>query len=235
MTTPVSSNLNVDSIVNALMKPYQAKVDKIDKDISSYQVKISEVSKLKSSLNTLKTDLEAVEGNEKTPLTPEKLKAALQEFVKGFNATLKTTQASNDVTVKRFTQKLRDEIDPVTSAKIGISFDKTGQAIFDEAKFDSLDSSNHDALNSAVNTIFDKALGSNSNINNILSPNGRIESTSNMYQKKITDLNTKKDKLEDKMTMYETNYRRQFINLQKTLVAMDSNYDLMSSLIKTSA
>lgn len=235
MATTISSNLNVDNIVTALMKPYDQKVTKIDKDISSYQLKISDLSKLKSSLSNLKDDLKAVEANESNPLTTEKLKLALNEFVKGFNEALKTTQASNDINIKRFTQKLRDEIDPVTSNKIGLSFDKTGQAYFNEAKFDSLNSSDNAALNNAVNSLFDKALDSNSNISNILRDGGKLDYTEDVYTKKIGELNKKKERLEDQMSLYEENYRRQFTNLQKMLVSMDSNYDLMTNLIKTSA
>jgi flagellar capping protein FliD len=235
MATSVSSNLNVDSIVSALMQPYQQKISKVASDISSYQVKISDLSKLKSSLTTLQTDLKSVEANEKTALTPEKLKANLQSFVKDFNSAVSVTRKSSDMSINRLTQKLRSEIDPTLARSIGLSFDKTGLVVFDETKFDALNTNDNAALNTAVNNIFDKALASGSNLDSILKDGGSLDISNDTYNKKITELNLKKDKMTDQLGGYEAAYRRQFNALQKSLSVLDGNQEIVANLIKTSA
>jgi flagellar capping protein FliD len=235
MATSVSSNLDVDSIVSALMQPYQQKVTKVSTDISSYQVKISDLSKLKSSLTTLQTDLKSVESNEKTPLTPEKLKANLQSFVKDFNSAVSATRKSSDMSINRLTQKLRSEIDPTVANSIGLSFDKTGLAVFDETKFDALNTNDNSALNTAVNKIFDKALASGSNLDRVLKDGGTFDISTDTYNKKITELTRKQEKMTDQLDVYEANYRRQYNALQKSLSVLDGNQEIMANLIKTSA
>lgn len=235
MATTVSSNLNVDSIVSALMKPYQEKVTKVNTEISSYQVRISNLSKLTSSLGSLKTNLEAVESNEKSPLSPEKLKESLKAFVKDFNAATTVTRTSTDMSVNRLTQQLRSEIDPVAAREIGLSFDKNGVAVFNEIKFDAMSKDDSEGLNAAVNKVFDKALAVNSSMDRMLKDGGKLDLTQDTYAKKVTELTTKKEKMEDQLGGYETKYRRQYNALEKALIVMDSNQAMMANLLKTSA
>jgi flagellar capping protein FliD len=235
MTTTVSANLNVDSIVSALMKPYQLKVSKVGSEISSYQVTLSNLGKLTSSLKSLKTNLETIESNEKTALTPEKLKESLKSFVKEFNSTTAVTRTSKDMSINRLTQQLRAEIDPIAAKEIGISFDKTGVAVFDEAKFDVMSKDDSVGLNAAVNKLFDKALATNSSMDRILKDGGKLELTQDTYTKKVTELTRKKEKMEEQLGGHESKYRRQYNELQKALIVMDSNQAMMANLLKTTA
>jgi len=235
MATSVSSNLNVDSIVSALMKPYQEKVSKVNSEISSYQVTLSNLSKLTSSLTSLKTSLETIESNEKTALTPEKLKESVKSFVKEFNSATTLTRSSKDMSVNRLTQQLRSEIDPIAAREIGLSFDKTGVAVFNEVKFDAMSKDDSAGLNAAVNKIFDKALATNSSMDRMLKDGGKLDLTEATYTKKVTELTTKKEKMEDQLGGYESKYRRQYNALEKALIVMDSNQAMMANLLKTSA
>ena len=81
----MGSSLNVDSIVTSLMKPYQAKVSAVNKEISTVQSTISNLGKLKSGLSELKDSLQKVENNQTTPLSVDDLKSALKGFVKEYN------------------------------------------------------------------------------------------------------------------------------------------------------
>jgi flagellar capping protein FliD len=235
MATTVSSNLNVDSIVSALMKPYQEKVTKVNSEISSYQVTLTNLGKLTSSLNSLKTNLETIESNEKVALTPEKLKESLKSFVKEFNSATSVTRTSKDMSVNRLTQQLRAEIDPVTAREMGLSFDKTGAAVFNEVKFDAMAKDDITGLNAAVNKVFDKALAVNSSMDRMLKDGGKLDLTQDTYTKKVTELTKKKEKMEDQLGGYETKYRRQYNELQKALIVMDSNQAMMANLLKTTA
>lgn len=235
MATSVSGNLNVDSIVSAIMKPYQEKVAKVGSEISSYQVTLTNLGKLTTSLNSLKTNLETIESNEKIALTPEKLKESLKSFVKEFNAATAVTRTSKDMSVNRLTQQLRQEIDPVTAREIGLSFDKTGVAVFNEVKFDAMAKDDVAGLNTAVNKIFDKALAPNSSMDRMLKDGGKLDLTQETYTKKVTELTKKKEKMEDQLGGHETKYRRQFNELQKALIVMDSNQAMMANLLKTTA
>lgn len=235
MATSVSNNLNVDSIVSALMKPYQEKVSKVSSEISSYQVRLTNLSKLTSSLTNLKTNLENIESNEKTALTPEKLKEGLKAFVKDFNSATTVTRTSQDMSVNRLTQKLREEIDPLAASAIGLSFDKTGVATFNEIKFDAMNKDDNAGLNAAVNKVFDKALATNSSMDRMLKDGGKLDLTQDTYTKKVSELTKKKEKMEDQLGGYESKYRRQYNELQKALIVMDSNQALMANLLNTSA
>jgi flagellar capping protein FliD len=235
MATSVSSNLNVDSIVSALMKPYQEKVTKVNSEISSYQVTLTNLGKLTSSLTSLKTNLETIESNEKVALTPEKLKESLKSFVKEFNSTTAVTRTSKDMSVNRLTQQLRAEIDPVAAREMGLSFDKTGAAVFNEVKFDAMSKDDVAGLNAAVNKVFDKALSTNSSMDRMLKDGGKLDLTQDTYTKKVTELTKKKEKMEDQLGGYETKYRRQYNELQKALIVMDSNQAMMANLLNTTA
>lgn len=235
MATTVSSNLNVDGIVSAIMKPYQEKVAKVGSEISSFQVRLSNLSKLTSSLTSLKTNLETVESNEKIALDPAKLKESLQSFVKEFNSARTVTRTSSDMSVNRISQQLREEIDPVAAKAIGLSFDKTGMAVFNEIKFDAMSKDDAAGLNAAVNKVFDKALAPNSAIDRMIKDGGKLDLTQETYTKKVTELTKKKEKMEDQLGGYESKYRRQFNELQKALIVMDSNQAMMANLLKTSA
>lgn len=155
----MGSSLNVDSIVTSLMKPYQAKVSAVNKEISTVQSTISNLGKLKSGLSELKDSLQKVENNQTTPLSVDDLKSALKGFVKEYNESKALTKDSNDMNLKRFTEKLRREIDPTVAASIGLSFDKVGLAQFDENKFNTANTTDSVALTNAVNSVFDTALG----------------------------------------------------------------------------
>jgi flagellar capping protein FliD len=235
MATTVSSNLNVDSIVSALMKPYQEKVTKVNSEISSYQVTLTNLGKLTSSLTSLKTNLETIESNEKVALTPEKLKESLKSFVKEFNSTTAVTRTSKDMSVNRLTQQLRAEIDPVAAREMGLSFDKTGAAVFNEVKFDAMSKDDVTGLNAAVNKVFDKALSTNSSMDRMLKDGGKLDLTEDTYTKKVSELTKKKEKMEDQLGGYETKYRRQYNELQKALIVMDSNQAMMANLLNTTA
>ena len=186
----MGSSLNVDSIVTSLMKPYQAKVSAVNKEISTVQSTISNLGKLKSGLSELKDSLQKVENNQTTPLSVDDLKSALKGFVKEYNESKALTKDSNDMNLKRFTEKLRREIDPTVAASIGLSFDKVGLAQFDENKFNTANTTDSVALTNAVNSVFDTALGNGSAINSTIRNGGSLDYSKDLLSNRGIDANS---------------------------------------------
>ena len=228
----MGSSLNVDSIVTSLMKPYQAKVSAVNKEISAVQSTISNLGKLKSGLSELKDSLQKVENNQTTPLSVDDLKPALKGFVKEYNESKALTKDSNDMNLKRFTEKLRREIDPTVAASIGLSFDKVGLAQFDENKFNTANTTDSVALTNAVNSVFDTALGNGSAINSTIRNGGSLDYSKDLLSNKVNSLTKKKEGLESKMSFYEDNYRKQFTTLQNMLNQLGANEGFITNFNK---
>lgn len=235
MTTTVSASLNVDTIVSAIMKPYQQKLNKLNNDISSYDVKISTVGKLKSSLSDLEDVMKKIEGNEFSPLSTDALKTAIKSFVTDFNGIKGNTKNSSDIELRRFSQNLRSEIDPTVSNSLGLTFDKTGLVKFDEIKFDSLNTSNPSALTTAVNHIFDKTILASSTIDGLTKTGGKLDYTVDLYNQKVNNLTKKQVYMEDQLNKTEASYRRQFQALQNILNKMDANQSVITGFNKNNS
>lgn len=231
MTNSISSSFNIDSMVSAMMMPIKAKITTIDKSINEYQVKLSDIGKLKSSISNLRKNMDNIEGNQSTTLPIDKLKSLVQEFVKIYNETKITTKNSHDFSLRKFNQNLRTELNPNLMNNIGLNFDKNGVIQFNEVKFDNISLNDSSTLNSTVNDMFDIVLASGSTINNMLSSNGKLNTTEDIYSQKISKLNNKKDVAENQAALSEVSYKRQFSALQKILNQLDSNQNVISNFI----
>lgn len=220
--TSTGSNLDVDKIVNALMKEHQAKIKTVDDQKKSYQVKLSNVGKIKSSIETMQDTVTSLDTSTTSGLSVEKIKTTLKEFVAEYNSTRTLTRESSDTTIKAFNQKLRSSIDPSIAASLGLSFDKSGQAVFNEAKFDSL-SNDENALRNSVTSLFDNSLMPGSSFDSVLRPNGVLDYSESMLQKKVNQLEKKEDQMQQKLQVYEQNYRRQFNALDIYLNQLNAN------------
>lgn len=231
MSTSISSSFNIDSMVSAMMMPIKAKITTIDKSINEYQVKLSDIGKLKSSISNLKTDMDSIEGNQSSALPVDKLKSLVQDFVKNYNETKTTTKTSTDYSLRKFNQNLRTELNPTLMNNIGLNFDKNGMIQFNEAKFDNISLNDPTTLNSTVNDMFDTVLASGSSINNMLSSSGKLNTTEDIYTQKISKLNHKKDVVENQAALTEASYKRQFSALEKILNQLDSNQNVISNFV----
>lgn len=235
MTTTVSANLNVDTIVSAIMKPYQQKLNKLNTEISSYEVKISDTGKLKSALSNLEDVMQKIEGNEGSPLSADALKTAIKSFVTDFNTVKANTKNSSDISIRRFSQNLRSEIDPTVANAMGLSFDKTGMVKFDESKFDTLNTNDPSALTNAINHVFDKTVLASSTIDGLTRTGGKLDYTVDLYNQKVNNLTKKQVYMEDQITKTEASYRRQFQALQNMLNQMDANQSVITSFTKNNS
>ncbi|NCQ51516.1 hypothetical protein GW796_06400 [archaeon] len=231
MSTNISSNFNIDAMISAMMMPIQAKITVIDKNISSYEIKLSDIGKLKSSISALKTDIDSIEGNQTSSLPIDKLKSLVNKFVTNYNASKVSTKNSNDYSLRKFSQKLRTELNPNLMNTIGLSFDKNGMATFNEIKFDSISLSDPTTLNTSINDLFDTALASGSSINSLLQNGGKLDSTEELYTQKLSSLNNKKDVISNQVAVTEVSYRRQFSALEKILNQLDANQNVINNFV----
>ncbi len=228
MATSIGSSLDVNAMVSALMKPYEARISTLDKKISSYESEISSWAKLKSSFSSLKESTHKIE-LQITPLTTEEIKTTLEKFVKDFNSTVATANKSSDFTLRRFADQFRRELDPVVYNKIGLSFDKSGVLQFNTAKFDALNTSDPSALTTAVNSLFDKVDATNSTLDKIGKTGGTIDYRSDILEQRVNKLNKERDRMSDQLLSYETSYRKQFNNLQNILGQLDGSQNVITN------
>lgn len=231
MSTNISSNFNIDTMISAMMIPIQEKIKVLDKKISSYEIKISDIGKLKSSISALKTDIDSIEGNQNSSVPIDKLKVLLKEFITNYNESKLSTKTSNDYSLRKFSQQLRTELNPNLMNTIGLSFDKNGLATFNEIKFDAISVSDPTTLNTSINNLFDSALASGSSINSLLQNGGKLDFTEGLYNQELTSLNKKKDVLANQVVLTEASYRRQFNALEKILQKLDSNQNVINNFI----
>ncbi len=242
----IGSSLDIATLVGAMMKPHEAKVASYSKKISNYNVQISDLSKIKDSFSKLQTSIKNVEKNQTSDLSTADLKSALQSFVDNYNSAKTIAKNSTDYAVKSAFSSLRRDLDPVVASKIGISFDRTGMAIFDASKVEKIAADEANGifptlttttvtpigqsgqtqsttttatvtLDSLVNGFFDNTLASTSSFSKVNDYNGAIS-------KKLTSIENQVDKLEreredqtNKLSYYESMYTKQFTNLQNML------------------
>ncbi len=231
MASSIGSSLDTQALVSAMMRPYEAKVATYNKTISSYNVQISDLGKIKSSFDQLKTDLANVEGNQTSPLTTDKIKESLQKFVTDYNAANTLAKKSNDYSIKRDFQRIRSDLDPAVYSKLGLSFDKSGTLSLKESTFDTLATNDVTALNTYVNTIFDKALESTSSLNRMVSFNGTLDYKEDLLKAKAQKITDQRDDLSDKMVTYQAKYANQFNNLQQMLDKMSVSENTITNLM----
>lgn len=227
----IGGNLDTQALVSAMMKPYESKIASHDKTINSYNVKLTELGKIKSAFSELKTSLQNIEKNQLNPLTTEKLKEGFKNFVKEYNEASSISKNSNDYSIRRSFNDIRQELDVQTYSQVGLSFDKNGVLTFDESKFDALATNNPTALNTAANTIFDSLLESNSSLNRMVSFGGNLDIKENSLKDRISKVEKEKINLEDKMVNQEASYVKKFTELQKILDSLSVNENALSNLM----
>ncbi len=230
-TSGVGSSLDTVALVSAMMKPYEAKVSTFNKNISSYNVKLTELGKVKSAFSDLKTSLQSVEKNQLSPLTTDKLKEAFKTFVTEYNDAASVSKNSSDYSIRRSFGDIRKDLDPNTYMKLGLSFDKNGLLSFDETKFDTLATTDSTALNNYANTIFDSALESTSGLNNMVAFGGNLDTKETTLKEKISKLEDERDLLENKMPSYEASYTKKFNELQRILDSLSINENAISNMM----
>ena len=228
MATSVSSNLDVNSMITALMTPYENRIKTIDKKISSYQTDISSWSKLKSAFTNVKNSTHKIEV-QLTPLTTSEIKTTLQQFITDYNSAVSSAEKSNDHNMRMFASKFRKELDSTTLSKLGLSFDKNGVLSLNTSTFDSLSTNDAAGFTNAVNSLFDNADKASGTLDNLAGPNGKIDYRTKLIQEKISKLNKEKDKMTDQLATYEANYRRQFNNLQTILGQLDGSQNVITN------
>ena len=224
----IGSNLDVATLVGAMMKPHEAKVASYSKKISNYNLQISEFSKIKDSFSKLQTSIKNVEKNQITDLPVADLKSALQSFVDNYNSANSISKTSTNYNIKSAFSSVRMSLDPSVSFQLGISFDKTGVASFDSSKIDKIVADEANGvfvsvngatvtLDDMVNGFFDKVIPATSTFNYAIDVNGSIS-------KRIQSLESQVDKMEreqfaeqDKLSGYRTMYTKKFTNLQNML------------------
>lgn len=228
MATSVSANLDVNGLIMAMMKPYEARIATIDKKIFSYETDISSFSRLKSSFSALKESAHKIEV-QITPLTAEEIKTTLEKFVKDYNGAVAVSNMSSDFSMRRFGDQFRKELDAAVYGKIGFSFDKSGVLQFNTAKFDALNTSDPTALTTAVKSLFDKVDATNSVLDKIGGTGGKIDYRTDVLEQRVNKLNKEKDRMTEQLATYEANFRKQFNNLQSILGQLDGSQNVITN------
>lgn len=237
MASSIGSSLDIPTLVNAMMKPHVARANTYSKKISDYNVKISDLSKLKTSFDELNKAIKNVEANQSSKLATADLKTALQTFVTDYNASSNLAKTSSEYTVRSSFNSVRRNLDATTAYNLGISFDKEGVASFDSSKIDKIIANEANGvfttmevggvttnvtLDTMINGFFDNVLSSTSAFSQSLDYNGLFDVKTSRLQSQVSGTQKKLDDLNKKMSDYELQYTKKFSTLQNTLDKLNS-------------
>lgn len=225
-----TNNLDVNSIVNSLIQPQTQKIQTLQKQQDSYQVKLSSLGNLKSKVSSLDDIVKKIDSAVSSNLSSTDIKNNFKSLVQNFNE----IKNINDNSTRGFNSKLREQMDSNTYKDLGISFDKTGKMSFDESKFDTNYTNNLSDTQNKLNTIFDNV--SSNTFKTITDNNfGRISLQEQNYTKKIKNLEKQEDNLNRQKDLMVQTYQTQFNSVQKYLNQMNNHQSSISSLLNTTA
>ena len=232
-----SNNLDINSIVNALTKTQDIKIGQIRTEQKSYELKISELGKAKSTIDELNTTFKNID-NLASTATAADLSKMLKDFTAQFNSTKQLSKSSLDMNIRILPSDIRKNINTEAFRTLGLSFDKTGNLAFDETKFNMQFSGDSAGTITQAKDAFNSLASKPEIFSKILSPTtGSIELQVERLNKKIEKLTLKTENVERQKELSTSMYLKQYTALQNILNqtnnAQNSLNQILSSINKT--
>lgn len=224
-TSSSNGSLDIQTIVTELMKPYTDKLQSLQDTQSSYNVDISNIGKIKSSVDSLQTAMNALTTTDSTD-TSSSLVSKVQSFVTAYNTAKTQTQGGTDYTTRTFTEKVRQMFDSSAGQALGISFDKDGNAVLDSNKLTSQANTNLQTTQQNLSSLFTKM--NNTDLFNFY--DDTFDNQTSSLRDKVSSVSKQASDLQEKIPTYQQNYQQQYAQLQSYLDEMNSNTGTLGGL-----